>query len=120
MALKPDPNDPNYKEQMEQYKKDPTPWTRPDLRLIANAQPPVRAADYKPAPLKQQEGREHSIERIRRRLLAHHSIRGALGTAERSVHAAEALYAIAGEDEDKVDYDNDAARNMLRSAGLLS
>lgn len=24
--LKPDPNDPNYKEQMRQYEKDPSPW----------------------------------------------------------------------------------------------
>lgn len=24
--LKPDPNDPNYKEQMKQYEKDPSSW----------------------------------------------------------------------------------------------
>ena len=118
MALKPDLKDPHYETEMERFKTSPERWNKPPL--VANVAPPVRPAGFKPAPLKQPEGREHSVERVRRNLLAHYGINPTDGgVADRSKPIAEALFAIAGEVEVKVNYATDSARNMLRSAGLL-
>ena len=124
MALKPDPKDPNYKSEMERFKKDPEEWdpvlANPNYASDAHMHPPVRPANYQLAPLKQPQGREHSVERVRRKVLAHYGLEPVgLGVGEKSKPIAEALFAIAGEDEAKVNYDTDSARNMLRSAGLL-
>ena len=120
MALQPDKTDPNFKEQMDRYKRDPSSWNKPGIS--ANVSPPVRPAGYEArGAVKQPEGREHSVERVRRRLLAHYDlVPTGLGVAPKSAPVAEMLFAIAGQDESKVNYDTDAARNMLISAGLLS